>query len=292
LEVDVLVEGFAGGHGMVGGKWDRVWVAENEEDGEEDRAKLASCLQHLPDAAHITTFPSTAIPRRPSASSSPTTSPTATKAEPERAEPQAEAEAEAAPDSHAVVAVGGTFDHLHAGHKILLSMAVWLARRKIIVGVADDNLLVNKSHRDLIQPLSLRISRVQSFLHLLNPRLQLEVVPIRDVAGPTGWERDVDALVVSKESVAGGEAIAKIREEKGLPPLRQYIIDVIASSPPTRLPSPVPSTDAPPTSSSATHLPPTSLEHEDDAERLKTLKMGSTYIREWLASRGEGGGGE
>lgn len=37
--------------------------------------------------------------------------------------------------SFPVVALGGTFDHLHAGHKILLSMAAWIARKKVIVGV-------------------------------------------------------------------------------------------------------------------------------------------------------------
>lgn len=33
------------------------------------------------------------------------------------------------------VALGGTFDHLHSGHKILLTMACWLAQRRTIVGV-------------------------------------------------------------------------------------------------------------------------------------------------------------
>jgi len=39
------------------------------------------------------------------------------------------------PSTYPVVALGGTFDHLHAGHKILLSMAAWIADTKIIVGV-------------------------------------------------------------------------------------------------------------------------------------------------------------
>ena len=39
------------------------------------------------------------------------------------------------PPTYPVVALGGTFDHLHAGHKILLSMAAWIADEKLIVGV-------------------------------------------------------------------------------------------------------------------------------------------------------------
>ncbi|KAJ7457810.1 hypothetical protein FB451DRAFT_1509134 [Mycena latifolia] len=34
-----------------------------------------------------------------------------------------------------VVALGGTFDHLHTGYKILLNMAAWIASEKLIVGV-------------------------------------------------------------------------------------------------------------------------------------------------------------
>ena len=44
-------------------------------------------------------------------------------------------EADKVKPSLPVVALGGTFDHLHAGHKILLSMAAWLSRKKVIVGV-------------------------------------------------------------------------------------------------------------------------------------------------------------
>ena len=39
------------------------------------------------------------------------------------------------PVHYPVVALGGTFDHLHAGHKILLSMAAWITSSKLIVGM-------------------------------------------------------------------------------------------------------------------------------------------------------------
>jgi len=39
------------------------------------------------------------------------------------------------PSTYPVVVLGGSFDHLHAGHKILLSMAAWIADEKVIVGV-------------------------------------------------------------------------------------------------------------------------------------------------------------
>jgi pantetheine-phosphate adenylyltransferase len=40
------------------------------------------------------------------------------------------------------VALGGTFDHLHSGHKILLTMACWLAQRRTIVGITGARRLV------------------------------------------------------------------------------------------------------------------------------------------------------
>lgn len=33
------------------------------------------------------------------------------------------------------VALGGTFDHLHAGHKILLSMTAWISSHRVVCGV-------------------------------------------------------------------------------------------------------------------------------------------------------------
>lgn len=49
------------------------------------------------------------------------------------------------------MAVGGTFDRLHAGHRLLLAAAAVATSTELFVGVTGDKLLRNKSFRDLIE---------------------------------------------------------------------------------------------------------------------------------------------
>ena len=39
------------------------------------------------------------------------------------------------PPFYPVTVIGGTFDHLHAGHKILLSMSAYITSQKLIIGI-------------------------------------------------------------------------------------------------------------------------------------------------------------
>ncbi|KAG6853904.1 hypothetical protein C0991_012573 [Blastosporella zonata] len=158
-----------------------------------------------------------------------------------------------------VVALGGTFDHLHAGHKILLSMAAWITSEKIIVGVTDDALLVKKSNPHLLQPFSERIERTRAFLSLFRPGIEYYIVPIDDVYGPTGWDPNVQGLVVSHETLSGAEAIAAHRSKKGFSPLQTFVIDVISPHSPCVDP--------------------------EDVELMRRTKMSSTFIRQWIADK-------
>jgi pantetheine-phosphate adenylyltransferase len=112
------------------------------------------------------------------------------------------------PSLFPVVALGGTFDHLHAGHKILLSMAAWITASKLIVGITDDALLTRKAHAAVLEPLPCRAAAVRAFLAAFKPGLEADIVPISDVYGPTGWDANIQGLVVSKETADGANASA------------------------------------------------------------------------------------
>ncbi|KAJ3009434.1 hypothetical protein HKX48_007934 [Thoreauomyces humboldtii] len=130
------------------------------------------------------------------------------------------------------VAMGGTFDHLHAGHRILLTMSAWLTGKRLICGVMDldEERLARKKGASRMESLEARLKGVRTFLDLVrkSPVVKHEVVPISDAYGPTRDDPDVQAIVGSAETREGCEAVNTLRAELGLSKLDVHIIDVIS----------------------------------------------------------------
>ncbi|KAG0378718.1 hypothetical protein BGX24_003005 [Mortierella sp. AD032] len=126
------------------------------------------------------------------------------------------------------VALGGTFDHLHAGHKILLSMTAWISSHRVVCGVTDDAMLKTKKFKEFMEPLNKRIDAVERFLRIFKRGLVYEVVPISDMYGPTITDDKLEALMVSKETLKGGGMVNQERANRSLPPLTIEVINVIS----------------------------------------------------------------
>ena len=54
------------------------------------------------------------------------------------------------------VALGGTFDNIHNGHRLLLAQSALLAEHRVLVGVSSGPLLTNKVLMELIKPLEVK----------------------------------------------------------------------------------------------------------------------------------------
>lgn len=125
-------------------------------------------------------------------------------------------------------AVGGTFDHIHDGHKILLLMTAFAARKKVIVGVTGPKLLVNKKFAEVMETLDTRILKVCKFLQkVASPGIAFNIYQINDICGPTGFVRAIDALILSQETVKGGEFVNNYRQENGYPAIQIVVVKVI-----------------------------------------------------------------
>ncbi|KAJ2766549.1 hypothetical protein IWQ57_004315, partial [Coemansia nantahalensis] len=129
--------------------------------------------------------------------------------------------------SFAHVAVGGTFDHLHTGHKILLTATALAATERVVCGIAVDALLEKKRHRELIEPYRTRELKVLRFLRAVRRDLIVELAPIADRYGPTAVDASIAALVLSQETMPGAEALNTVRAQNNMPPMRMLTIDML-----------------------------------------------------------------
>lgn len=127
-----------------------------------------------------------------------------------------------------VVAVGGTFDHIHDGHKILLQTTAFCARSHVIVGVTGAALLKKKKYAEMLQLLSDRIDAVVKILQRhLPPHVLFSIYEINDVCGPTGYVRDINSLVISQETAAGAKFVNNYRKERGFGALEVVLVEVV-----------------------------------------------------------------
>ena len=125
--------------------------------------------------------------------------------------------------------MGGTFDRLHAGHRLLLAASALLARDSLFVGVTGDALLAGNAHKERLQPYATREAAAASFAVAVRPALAVETAPLLDPAAPTAADVDpaMTALVVSQETVGGGDRICAGRVAAGLPPLALAVVGLV-----------------------------------------------------------------
>ncbi|KAK6538588.1 hypothetical protein TWF694_010166 [Orbilia ellipsospora] len=72
-------------------------------------------------------------------------------------------------EEHNISCVGGTFDYLHAGHKLLLTMTAYMipshaTSPKIVVGLTGAELLKNKKHKEFVTSWETRCDATVGFL--------------------------------------------------------------------------------------------------------------------------------
>jgi pantetheine-phosphate adenylyltransferase len=124
------------------------------------------------------------------------------------------------------VAVGGTFDELHRGHKALLDMAFEVGD-KVVIGLSSDAFVSKMSKPHKTATYDERRRELAAFIEASGLDGKVEIVPLDDPFGLTISCKGLEALVVSKETEKTAEAINQRRRKAGLAPLEIVIVNMV-----------------------------------------------------------------
>lgn len=122
------------------------------------------------------------------------------------------------------VAMGGTFDIIHDGHKALLGAAFALGAERVLIGLTTDRFA--RESRDVVNPYALRERNLTRWL-VSRDWKGYAVEPIDDAFGPADELPDLDVLVVSADRAPVGKALNEVRATKGLRPLEVQAVPMV-----------------------------------------------------------------
>ena len=126
-----------------------------------------------------------------------------------------------------LVATGGTFDEMHAGHLALLSKAFELAK-SVIIGVASDEFAIKRKGKNNINHrYEERVTNLRNAIRENFGEVTYQISKLDNDYGPVILSEDVDALVASTETAKKGDEINRIRRTKGLAPIAVITVDLV-----------------------------------------------------------------
>jgi len=125
------------------------------------------------------------------------------------------------------VCIGGTFNIIHKGHKLLIDKAFQIAGKKgsVFIGIATGEIIKRKKD---VKPYSERKNAIIQYISSKNKTTLVTIKPIKDKHGPS-IDEDFDSIIASPETVETAEEINEKRREQGKKPLKIIQIPYVLS---------------------------------------------------------------
>ena len=129
-----------------------------------------------------------------------------------------------------LVATGGTFDYIHIGHIKLLSTAFEISDH-VIIGLTSDRFVKRYKLTSNIKNNYLRrLFNLKKYILLNFKDANYTILKLEDEFGPVISSSQIQAIIVSEETLVKVKQINKIRISNCLEPLRVIVVEIAKSS--------------------------------------------------------------
>ena len=129
-----------------------------------------------------------------------------------------------------LVATGGTFDCIHIGHIKLLSTAFDISHH-VIIGVTSDGFVKRFKVKSSIKNNYLkRLSNLKNNIAVNFKNANYTIIKLEDEFGPVVHSSEIQAIVVSEETLVKVKEINETRISNHLNPLRVIVVEIAKSS--------------------------------------------------------------
>lgn len=135
-----------------------------------------------------------------------------------------------------MVAIGGTFDRLHKGHKTLLRRAFELGQG-VIIGLTTNALIRHKPDWQLITSYEERAAELRQWLNSEVYGGRFIIEPLCDPYGPAITDEKLQLIVVSEETYSRAKEINEIRRKRGLTILDIAVLTMVLADDETSISS-------------------------------------------------------
>lgn len=124
--------------------------------------------------------------------------------------------------------MGGTFDHLHEGHKYLLKIALSISHF-VEIGLTSQELLKNKKASSKLEDYNTRKTNLKNFICSFTDLNRVNIVEIKNWDDMTGYSQDpeYEGLILSQETYLNAVKLNEQREEKGLDPIILIVVPIL-----------------------------------------------------------------
>ena len=124
--------------------------------------------------------------------------------------------------------MGGTFDHLHDGHKYLLKIALNISHY-IEIGLTSQELLKKKKGSSKLEDYTIRETNLKKYISSFTDLNRVSIVEIKNWDDMAKYSQDPDyeGLILSQETYSNAVKLNELREENGLNPIILIVIPLL-----------------------------------------------------------------